>query len=210
MGKLLLGTEAAPATPAAGKTLWFPDSTAKLPGFVNEAGKKLIIGGSANASIANQSPGAADAYLTDSDLLIPSFGFQARTMFRWVISASKTAAGTATPIWQVRIGAARTTGDTSRLTLTGSAQTAVADVGVWTIYLVVRSIGAAGVLQGTLIVNHNAAATGFASNDAGAVEATSAGFDMSAIAGQFVGLSLNAGASAAWTVTQVRANAEWN
>lgn len=208
MAKLVLDEESVPTTPSSGKQIWYPDSTSSLPAFVTDGGRKGLVG-TLNCSIANQSPGTSDAYLTDSDLLIPSFGVQARTMFRWFISASKTAAGTATPIFQVRIGAARTTADTSRLSITGSAQTAAADAGVWLVQVVVRVVSATGTLQGTISINHNAAATGFASNDGGVVEATSSTFDNTALAGLFVGLSLNAGASAAWTITQVRAEAMW-
>lgn len=211
MADILIDNQSVPSTPASGKTLLYVDSTAKLPAFKNDAGRASVMGGSTlNASTANLAPTAnTDTYLTDSDLLIPSFGLQAKTQFRWVISASKTAAATATPVWTVRIGTNRTTSDTSRLALTGPAQTAAADVGVFTLYVTVRSVSASGTIQGTIIVNHNGAATGFANNDAGAVEGTSSTFDNTALAGSYIGLSLNTGASAAWTITQVRAEAMW-
>lgn len=210
MADILLDEQSAPATPASGTGALFIDSVSSIPGFINDGGRKgLMAGSSFNASIAAQSGFAADTYLTDSDLLIPSFGFQARTMFRWRISVSKTAAGVATPIFTVRIGAARTVSDTSRLVLTGPAQTAAADVGVYDVLLVVRNVGASGVLQGTLLLSHNGAAVGLASNDASAVEGTSAGFDNAALMGQYISLSINAGASAAWTISQVRAEAMW-
>lgn len=207
MADVLLDTQSAPTTPAAGQGLIWVDNTAKIVCAKDDAGN--INSRSENAAIAAQSGFAADTYLTDSHILIPSFGLQARTMFRWLISASKTGAGVATPIYQVRIGANKTTADTSRLTLTGPAQTAVIDNALIQIYLTVRNIGAAGVLQATVTMDHNLAATGFAVNAAGLVEGTSAGFDMTALAGQFIGLSINGGAAAAWTVTQVRADARW-
>jgi len=208
MADILLDTQGAPSTPSSGAGLIWVDSTAKIICSKDDAG--FVSARSENAAIAAQGAGfASDTYVTDSHILIPSFGFQARTMFRWLISASKTAAGIATPIYQVRIGANKTTGDTSRLTLTGPAQTAAADVALIQIYLTIRSIGASGVMQGTVTMDHNLAATGFANNAAGLVEGTSAGFDMTALAGQFIGLSINGGSSAAWTVTQVRADARW-
>ena len=208
MGDILLDEQTFPATPAAGQgILWF-DSVLNLPFYVDDAGRKW--GRSHRASVASQGPGfAADTYVTDSGILIPSFGFQIQTMFEWLLSASKTAAGAATPVYQIRIGAAQTTADTSRLTLTGPAQTAAVDIGICKIVVIVRSVNAAGVIQGTAGWNHNGAAAGFANNDAGTVEATSAGFDNTALSGLFVGLSINGGASAAWTVTQSRAIANW-
>lgn len=210
MSLILLNESALPGTITSGKGgLWW-DTTSSLFFTKNDANR--YFGQSNNASTASQGAGfASDTYVTDSDILIPGFSMQAKTIFRWVISVSKTAAGTATPVYTFRIGAARTTADTSRLVLTGPAQTAAADVGVITLHLVCRNVGAAGVLQGTVSINHNGAAAGLANNDASAVEATSAGFDnqVAAIAGQFIGLSINGGASAAWTITQVRAEVVW-
>jgi hypothetical protein len=205
---ILLDEQTVPSTPSAGQGIWYFDSTISLPFYVDDAGRKW--GRSHNASTASQGAGfATDTYVTNSDLGIPSFGVQAQTIFEWLISASKTAAGTATPIYQVRIGANKTTADTSRLTLTGPAQIGTADVGLLSILVTVRSVGAGGVIQGAVNWSHNGAATGFANNDSGSVEATSAAFDNSALQGLFVGLSINGGASAAWTITQVRAQAIW-
>src|SRR5258705_10282657 len=157
MSYLTLVKSAAPNTPAADKGTMFFDTNSELIYYKNDLGR--CFGQSTNSSVANLAPAAAtDTYLTDSDLLIPSFGFQIRTVFRWRISVSKTAASTATPVFTIRTGSARTTADTSRLVLTGPAQTAAADVGVYDIMLVVRSIGAAGVIQGTLSISHNGAA----------------------------------------------------
>jgi len=210
MSYIELAKSAAPGTPSADKGTWFFDTNAELMFFKNDAGR--CFGQSNNGSTTSQGAGfASDTYVTDSEILIPSFSMQAKTLFRWVISVSKTAAGTATPVYTVRIGSARTTSDTSRLAITGPAQTAAADVGIITIHALCRSVGASGVLQGTVSINHNGAAAGLANNDASAVEATSAGFDnqASAIAGQFIGLSINGGASAAWTITQTRVEVVW-
>lgn len=205
---LIVTGRAGVSTPASTKAKWFFDSTGKIWCGKNDAGR--YFGQSNNAYIAAQGAGfATDTYVTDSDILIPSFSLQARTMFRWVFSVSKTAAGTAAPAWNIRIGANRTTADTARLTINGPAQTAVADVGVFVLYVTVRSVGVSGVIQGTISLNHNNAATGLANNDGGVVEATSAGFDNTALGGQFIGISLNGGASAAWTMTQARAEAIW-
>ena len=204
MADILLDEQGAPTTPAAGQGVIFID-TYNILCMKDEAG--IIWGRSENASIASQGAGfATDTYVTDSDIRIPSFSFQVRTLLRWSISASKTAASTATPIYTLRVGSNRSTADTARLTLTGPAQTAAADVGVLHIYVIVRSIGAAGIIQGTAAWDHNlGTATGFG----GSAEGTSAGFDNSALGGLYIGLSINGGTSAAWTITQVRVEAKW-
>jgi hypothetical protein len=209
MADILIDNQAVPSTPAAGKSVLFVDSTAKKLVTLDDTGRGNPVGGIDNGSIANQSPGAVDAYLTDSDLLIPSVGLQARTYLRWDISASKTAAGAVAPIWVIRLGSARTTADTAILTITGSAQTAAADAAVITVFATLRNVGAAAVLQGTVSMVHNLAATGFASNAAGVVEATSGTFDSTGKAGQYFGLTVNGGTSSAWTVTRVRSRMDW-
>lgn len=62
----------------------------------------------------------------------------------------------------------------------------------------------AGVITGMVWLQHNLAATGFANTPAGfsLVQGTSAGFDNTALGGQFIGLSVNPGASGAWVVEQ--------
>lgn len=215
MSQIILSEQAtAPTTPSSGKnTVWI--DTSGILCNKDDAGRNY--GYSYNAAITAQAGGfAADTYVTDSHLQIPVFGLQARTIFYWKISASKTAAGVATPIYIIRIGSAKTTADTARLTLTGPAQTAVADIGTLIIMATVRTIGATGVIQGSAWWEHRGTAantttsgTGFANDTTGHIEGTAAGFDMTTSGGQFVGLSINGGASAVWSPTQVHAEASW-
>lgn len=153
-----------------------------------------------NASVATQSPAAAtDVYITDSSIALPQTRLQARTFVRWRFMASKTAAGTATPIFVIRHGTARTTADAARCTITCGAQSAVANAGcMMEVFATFRSVGAgtAAVLQGGV----GQGVAGF--HTVGGV-ATSAGFD-STVANTFIGFSLNAGTSGAWTITQVQ------
>lgn len=215
MGKLFLAEEGVPSTPSSGNGRIWIDSTASLLCVKDDSG--VVHATSKNSAVSTQAAAfAADTYVTNSDLLVPSFSVQAGTQIMWQISASKTGAGTAQPVYTVRIGAARTTADTSRLALTGPLQTAVADIGTLILMVTVRNVGAAGVLQGTAWWDHRGTAantttsgTGFANDSTGHVEGTSAGFDNSALGGQYIGLSVNGGASASWTVTQVWANASW-
>lgn len=197
MAEILLDEQGTPATPAAGQMVLYPDSSSSV--FVQKNDGGIVQGDSARAAVANQAFASGDTYVTNSGIILPSFSMQAGMVFKWEIVFSKTAAGTAAPIYQVRTGANQTTADTSRLSMTGPAQTAVVDEGMLAIIVTVRSVGAAGVIQGYAGWDHEAAvAAGFG----GMVVGTSAGFDNSALGGQFVGLSLNVGASGAWTLTQ--------
>lgn len=213
MGYLELTEEGVPATPGGAVAIPWVDNV--LPGLFVKDKNGRVWGRTHRASVATQAGFSADTYVTNSGLLIGSFGVQAQTIFEWQLSASKTGAGAATPIYIIRIGTNQTTGDTARLTLTGPIQTAVADIGTLNIRVVVRNVGAAGVLQGTAWWDHQGTAasstggTGFANNSTGHVVGTSAAFDNSALSTNFVGLSVNGGASASWTVTDVFGDARW-
>ena len=201
MADILIDNESAPSTPAAGKSILFVDTTTKKFGQMDES---AIVQGILSRNSANASQGAgfaADTYVTNSGLLIPSFGMKAGMLFRWLITASKTAAGTAAAVYTVRIGAAQSTADTARLTLTASvAQTAAVDNGHLIVTAQVRNVGAAGVIAGAASWAKSQAGTaGFG----GSIDGVSSSFDNSALAGQYVGLSINGGASAAWTLTSV-------
>jgi hypothetical protein len=154
---------------------------------------------SRNATTSSSQGGgfSSDTYVTTSGIQIPSSGLRAGMVFRWIISVSKTAAGTASAVYTVRIGSAQTTSDTSRLALTATdAQTATASSGLIMVSLNVRNVGASGVIAGGVGVMANA---GLGTGKDG----VSSTFDNTSLAGQYVGLSINAGASASWTITHV-------
>lgn len=150
------------------------------------------------SSTASQGAGfSSDTYVTDSGLLIPSYGMKVGQLYRWTLSLSKTAAGTAAAVVTVRIGSAQTTADTARLTLTASvAQTATADNGLLHVIVGIRSVSATGVIAGGFGV---ASAGGLG----GGADGVSSTFDNTNLDGLYVGLSINGGASAAWTLTHV-------
>jgi hypothetical protein len=158
-----------------------------------------------NYSTAAQGAGfASDTYLTGSNILLPNGLPKVGTKYRCKFDVSKTAAGTATPIIQIRIGTAGTTADTSRCSFTFGAGTAATDVGTFEVTGVFRTVGSgtSAVLQGRCELT-NLASTGLASTVKG-VQTTSSGFD-STVANSIIGLSVNGGTSAAWTVQLVEA-----
>jgi hypothetical protein len=128
--------------------------------------------------------------------------------FRWSWRSTKGAAGTAAPTYIIRFGTAGTTGDTARLTLTGTAQTAAADSAKFLVEVGFRVIGASAVIQGSVWIDHFLAITGFTTtvNHHAMVEGTSASFDSSP-ANSIIGLSVNPGASGAWVSNLVTLDA---
>lgn len=208
MADIHLDNQSKPTTPSSGTSIWFPDSTAKIPCYIDDAGR--VWAQSHNAAVTAQGPGfSSDTYITNSDILVPSFGVQAMTIIRWKIWLDKTAAGTAVPVFTVRQGANRSTADTSIVTINGSANTAAADDGVFEVAVVVQSVSATGTISVSLALDHNLAATGLASNASASNSGVSAAFDNSNLGGRYIGLSLNAGASAEWTIRTVQVEARW-
>src|SRR6266496_577815 len=132
MGDILIDNQAAPSTPASSKSvLWVDSTTKKGPLQTDDVGHHYGLLSRNQMTAASQAPAAAtDTYITNSGLLIPSFGMQVGQMYQWIIQLSKTAAGTAAAILTIRIGSNQTTADTSRLALTqATAQAAVVDSG---------------------------------------------------------------------------------
>jgi hypothetical protein len=159
-----------------------------------------------NANTADVLANAADTYLSGSNLAIGG-KLKAGTILRWVFAATKTAAGVATPVWNVRFGTAGTTADTGRLTFTTSAQTAATDTGLFELTVTVRSVSASGVVAGTHITHHHQATTGFGNVARPQIfNVTSGAFDNSGGTLQ-VGVSVNPGASGVWTFQVVTAEA---
>lgn len=157
-----------------------------------------------NASVANQSFGNGVTYLTGSDCLIPTGKIKIGTKYRVKFNISKTAAGTAAPVFTIKLGTAGTTADTTRVTLTQAAQTAAIDEAVVEIELTFRAAGATAIASAISSLGHRLAATGFSTSNHGVIQALSASFDATA-ANLKIGVAIDAGASAAWTVNQVTA-----
>lgn len=159
-----------------------------------------------NASVSTPGAGfAADTYLVGSSIAIPPpiVGSQYHVIFDVV----KTAAGTATPIFNIRFGTAGTTSDTSVCAFTFAAATAAVDSGIVEIWGNFRTVGSgtSAVVQGLASIRHALAATGITSTGAsghGQIATTGGGFN-STTASSIIGLSVNGGTSAAWTITNV-------
>lgn len=157
-----------------------------------------------NVSTANQTGFAADTYLAGSDVSIPQGKVKIGTKYRARFNVVKTAAGVAAPVITLRVGTLGAIGDTARNVLTFAVQTAVIDEGEFEVEFVFRASGATAVIQGLGILGHRLAATGLSTSNNSVAVNTGASFDVTA-ANLKMGLSVNGGSAAAWTVNVVSA-----
>lgn len=163
-----------------------------------------------NSSTSAQTLGTGDTYVAGSDVTFGAGRLKAGSYYRCVIDMTKTGAGTATAVVTLRMGTAGTTSDAAICTFTyPSAQTATADNGRITVYVNMRSVGSgtAAVAAGVHNIEKTNTTTGFVStgNNFGApIRVTSSGFDSTTVTK--IGVSINAGASSAWTTTLVQAD----
>lgn len=159
-----------------------------------------------NVSLADQSVGASVTnYLTDSDLRVSAGRpLKVGTVMRWTIGFTKSGAATASMTFDLRVGTAGTTGDTSRGSLATGTQTAVADAGWLEIQATVRTISATGTIDVLCSFCHNLQITGLALIPTLVTDATSGTFDTTAT-NLIFGVSLTTGASHAITIKSVLA-----
>jgi hypothetical protein len=140
--------------------------------------------------------GAVDTYLVGLTL-----GGRLKTgsMLRFTLRMTKTANGSATPIWTVRAGTAGGVGDTARLTFTGGAQTGAVDTGWAQILISIGNYGASAVMNSTFVMQHTGTTTGFLNGAQGQTfAAVSAAHDLTGPT-TVIGISVNPGAAAVWT-----------
>lgn len=190
---------------SADRTLSINQATTSTDGYLsstdwntfNNKSKQVFNNSSTTQSILANTV----TYITNSQ--ISTDDIKAGTVITWNISVTKTAAGTAAPVFTVRFGTNASTADSTILTFTGAAQTAAVDTGMFTIQCIFRTVGSgtSAVLVGHYSLVHQLDQTGLSTGNGGAF-ATSAGFD-STTANAFLGVTVNAGPAAVWTVNQV-------
>jgi len=148
---------------------------------------------------------AADTYLAGSAIAIPVTRLVAgQSQVSWRFGVSKTGAGTAAPTMILRYGTAGAVADAAVVTFTFGAQTAAVDRGVVEVIARFSVIGALAILDAEALLTHQLATTGLNVTTTGKEElaVSSSAFD-STVAASILGLSINGGTSAAWTITSV-------
>lgn len=151
-------------------------------------------------STADQTVGASTtAYLTSSGLALNGRSLRAGTVFAWDIYLKKSGAATASMTFDLRVGTAGTTGDTSRASLATGTQTAVADIGHLHVQAIIRSISATGTLHCGMDLEHNLASTGLGPTANIVSETTSGTFDTTAT-NLIFGISLTTSTSHSITI----------
>lgn len=163
----------------------------------------------ANFSVAAQVLTAATlTQLVGSSIAIPSGKLRIGTILRWKFDITKTAAGTASSAYHVRIGTANSTADTAVLTFTKIAGTAVVDTANIEIEVIIRGpLSTLCIAAGRFTMMHNLAATGHSTLPGAALSVVSSGFDAT-IANLFASISATTGASDAITIQTVDAEAQ--
>jgi hypothetical protein len=158
-----------------------------------------------NGSGTDQTGFTSDQYIVGSSISIPQGRVQVGTKYWARIVLDKTAAsGTTAPAFNIRIGTAGTTADTSRGAMTQSTQTSAIDAGVYEFQCIFSAAGASAVLRSTSQLTHQLNITGLGNQISPVRTVTSSAFDVTG-AGLIMGISVNAGASNSWNIRVVDA-----
>lgn len=162
-----------------------------------------------NASLADQVINAAiSALLVGSILSVPADKLRLGTVFRWKLTLSKTAAGTAANTFVVRLGTTGTISDAAILTFTLPVGTAAVDVGEIEIMVTIRGpLSASCIAQGLLTLIHNGNTIGLATIPC-VVQSVTSGVFNATTAALIASLSCATAASTVLTFQQVIARAE--
>jgi hypothetical protein len=163
-----------------------------------------------NASVTDQTISATTAYVTNSNLAVPVGKLRIKTVFRWRIQVTKTAAGTtAGCAVLVKLGTLGTTGDATILTFTFGTPTGAVDRAMIDVEVIIRGpLSASCIATGSARLTHDLQITGFSTLPCECKQATSGTFDATT-ANLIAGLTITTTTSSAWTVTGVTAEAKY-
>jgi hypothetical protein len=145
----------------------------------------------------------ASTLIDGSQIVIPVSKMKIGTMFRWRFDMTKTAAGTATSAFAIKVGTSGTVSDAAICSFTKPAGTAVVDCAMVNIAATVRGpLSASCIMAGAFHMNHNLSATGHAVIPCVDVVTVSSGFDATT-AGLIVTLSVALGTSDNITIQSI-------
>lgn len=183
---------------------------ALLPGVVMVSDAAGTI--ARNSSVAAQTPAATTRTQINGTLLqVPQGGLKVGTIIKFKLNLNKTAAGTATSVFDVSFGTNGTVADTARVSFTKPIGTAAADDADVEVTVVVRSVSATGVLVGTFVLQHGLDITGHATINPVVVRTVAAGFDnrdvptAGVVPVNYIALNITTGASDVITIDYAEA-----
>ena len=161
--------------------------------------------GVTSASVADQAVSAnSSASLAGSQLALPAV--TAGMVLRWRVVVSKTAAGTASVGFLVKLGTAGSAADATIVTFALPVGTAAIDTAVIDVEVTVRTVGASGTFAGSLRLTHNLTATGFATVAGVALKGTAAARDTT-VSGLIASLVATTPAQTVLTFSQINGEA---
>lgn len=187
-------------------TLFKADGT--TPGGIGAPVSGLINRFRSNSSVSAQTPAATTrTYVTGSDIgAITAGDIVVGTMIFWEIDITKTAAGTASAIFDIAFGTAGSTADTAQVSFTKPAGAAQIDHCLVKIGATVKTNSASGVVIGdfTMMADGTNVAGGFlgAAKFVSSLTTTSGTFNTTTPT--HVGICVTAGASDAWTINSCK------
>lgn len=204
MSKFILTKTAPPTSPTTGKVLTYIATDSGMR-TIDETGLNLPVSTRYNSNTISQSPAAATLeYLVGSALTIPPTLLRAGARFRWKLNVSKTAAGTASSTYDIRLGTTGTTADTNILSFVKPAGTAASDEGFIVIEALVQTTGTSATIVAEFTMIHNLQTTGHATIPCVVVKATTAGGSVdTTVSGLIIGLTVTSGAADALTFDMV-------
>jgi hypothetical protein len=177
-----------------------------MPAVKDPGTGQLEVVGASNFTTVQQAPAAATlTKITGSEIALPINKLRIGAILRWRFNMAKTAAGSASSTFDIRLGTLGTSADAAVITFTKPAGTAAADEGYVEIEATIRGpLSASGKVVGTFKMVHNLAATGHAIIPAVVVTTVSGNVDLT-VAGLIATLSVTSGAADAITIEQVSA-----
>lgn len=211
MAEVYLDNREAPVPSADNTGVLYIDSVTKQGTLKNGNGRTDSLPGRiTNYSTIDQAVSTAQLNINGSKLFVPTHKLQVGTMFRWRVVVTKTAAGTASPIWRIKLGTTGTNSDanvgvfTQVASQTGDADTCIVDI--TTVFRKISSTfpGAPGSLQSMLSMTHANASTGFSTLGTNVQSDFISSFDTITI-GLIASLSFLGGASFSGTIQAVSA-----
>jgi len=210
MAEIVVDAQRRPATPSAGKVVIYPELPQTFLTTRDEAGFAHSISRRYNFSTTSQSPAASTAvYITGAQIdLTDTPPIKLGALFKWRLSMTKTAAGTATSTFAVVVGESGNSTDPAMLSFTKPAGTAAVDEAWVDIFVTLfNNNQTTNFSRGVFRMSHNLNSTGHATIPFVSVGQFNGNFNWRSLSPLFFGLTINSGVGDVLTFQMVQAEA---